>query len=80
MLVKHMGQAKKYKDIVQLDPFPVKCPNCGQVVAHDDRRQTMNIVAMCRKCRLRVTYFVDNCTVKSEPLPHRNCSSGMTYR
>ena len=75
-----MGKAKKYKDIVVLDPIPIKCPYCHRVIAHNDRRQTIDIVARCDKCRVRITYFVDNCTIKDIPLPERTCSSGVTYR
>ena len=75
-----MGKAKKYKDIVRHKPVPVKCPYCGATVAHDDGRQEIDIVARCDRCRVRITYNVTTGEKKDVPLPHRTCSSGMTYR
>jgi hypothetical protein len=75
-----MGKAKKYKEIVRHAPIPVICPYCGTVVAHDDGRQEIDIVARCDNCRIRITHFVKNGIEKYVPLPQRNCSSGITYR
>lgn len=75
-----MGKAKKYREIVLHDPVPVTCPYCGTVVAHDDGRQEIDIVARCDRCRVRIVYSVTDGTKKDVPLPPRACSSGMTYR
>jgi hypothetical protein len=75
-----MGKARKYSEIVFQKPIPVKCPYCGAVVAHDDGRQEIDIVARCDRCRVRIVYDVSNGLQKDMPLPERNCSSGVTYR
>lgn len=57
----------------------IYCPYCGRRVAQYDGRSSINVIANCRKCKLRVVYDVDKKETIAKKIPARACSSGMTF-
>lgn len=57
----------------------IYCPYCGRRVAQYDGRSSINVIANCRKCKLRVVYDVDTKETIAKKIPARACSSGMTF-
>ena len=58
---------------------PIYCPICHRLVSRWDRRTTMNIIADCKKCKIRVVYIPTEDRIKTMKIPPRNCSSGKTF-
>ena len=59
---------------------PVICPRCKTRVATYDGRSTTDVVANCRKCKVRVIYRIGTQKIELKPIPPRDCSSGVTFR
>lgn len=57
----------------------IYCPRCGRKVADYDGRSSINVVAHCKKCRMRVVYHIDTEKTEIKKIPPRNTSSGMTF-
>lgn len=60
-------------------PKTIYCPRCKRKVSTWDGRSTMNVIANCKKCRMRVVYCVNTQKIEIKNIPPRNCSSGMTF-
>ena len=64
----------------EYSPKTIYCPRCGRRVGQWDGRSTTNVVVLkCRKCWKRIVYYTDTDELKMEPVPKRNCSSGVTF-
>ena len=61
------------------EPKTVYCPQCGRRVSTWDGRSTINVIANCRKCNMRVVFHVDTRETEIKKIPQRNTSSGMTF-
>ena len=57
----------------------IYCPSCSRRVSRWDGRATMNIIADCKKCKMRVIYIPTEDRIKTMKIPPRNCSSGKTF-
>lgn len=56
------------------------CPCCGKSVARYDMKGTVDVVADCKRCNLRITYHVGTKEITTKKIPQKNTSSGMTFR
>ena len=58
------------------EPKSILCPQCGRKVGTYDGRATVNITALCEKCRKTVVYMPATDETIIRPLPERTSSSG----
>ena len=55
------------------------CPRCHRAVAIYDGKQTINLIAKCKKCKKLVVYHVDTEKTEIKEIPQRTTSSGMRF-
>lgn len=68
------------EEAMKYEPKTIYCPRCGRRVGQWDGKSTINVIVLkCRRCWKRVVYYIDSDETKLEPVPTRNCSSGMTF-
>ena len=59
------------------EPKTIYCPTCSRVVAHWDRKSSIDVVSQCRNCGKKIIYRVETGITEVKEKSQRKNSSGL---